>query len=77
MHIIRFTDKNDRVNYGHKHIDDTAVLLDGHLYNGLKTTGEKTRVKKLLVPVKPAAILCIGPTTRVIRLLYLLCAWTH
>ncbi len=53
MHIIRFTDENDKVCYGHKYIDDTAVLLDGHLYNDLKTTGEKTRVKKLLVPVEP------------------------
>jgi len=55
MHIIRFTDENDKVCYGHKYIDDTAVLLDG-----LKTTGEKARVKKLLAPVEPAAILCIG-----------------
>ncbi len=60
MHIIRFTDEKDRVCYGYKYIDDTAVLLDSHLYNGLKTTGEKTRVKKLLAPVEPAAILCIG-----------------
>jgi len=60
MHIIRFTDDNDRICYGHKYIDNTAVLLDGHLYDGLKTTGEKTIVKKLLAPIEPAAILCIG-----------------
>lgn len=60
MHVIRFLDENNRVCYGHKHTDNTAVLLDGHLYDGLKTTGEKTRVKKLLAPVEPAAILCIG-----------------
>ncbi len=60
MHIIRFIDENDLVCYGHKYTDNTAVLLDGHLYDGLKTTGEKTRVKKLLAPVEPAAILCIG-----------------
>jgi len=60
MRIIRFTDENDRACYGHKYINDTAVLLDDRLYNGLKTTGEKTRVKKLLAPVEPAAILCIG-----------------
>ena len=60
MHIIRFLDENDRICYGHKYIDDTAVLLDGHLYDGLKKTREKKRVKKLLAPVEPAAILCIG-----------------
>ncbi len=60
MHIIRFVDENDLICYGHKYTDDTAVLLDGHLYDGLKTTGEKTRVKKLLAPAEPAAILCIG-----------------
>lgn len=60
MRIIRFTDENDRVCYGHKYNDGTAVLLDSHLYNGLKTTGKKSKVKKLLAPVEPAAILCIG-----------------
>jgi 2-keto-4-pentenoate hydratase/2-oxohepta-3-ene-1,7-dioic acid hydratase in catechol pathway len=60
MHIIRFIDENDLVCYGHQYTDNTAVLLEGHLYNGLKTTGEKTIVKKLLAPVEPTAILCIG-----------------
>jgi len=60
MRIIRFIDENDVVCYGHKYTYNTAVLLEGHLYNGLKTTGEKTRVKKLLAPIEPVAILCIG-----------------
>ena len=38
MHIIRFTDENNKICYGHKYNDNTAELLDGHLYNDLKTT---------------------------------------
>jgi 2-keto-4-pentenoate hydratase/2-oxohepta-3-ene-1,7-dioic acid hydratase in catechol pathway len=60
MHIIRFVDEDDLVCYGHQYRDNTAVLLEGHLFSGLKTTGEKTKVKKLLAPIEPAAILCIG-----------------
>jgi len=60
MHIIRFIDENDLVCYGQKLADHSAVLLEGHLYNGFKPTDKKARVKKLLAPVEPAAILCIG-----------------
>ena len=60
MHIMRFIDENDSVCFGHKYTDNTAVLLDGHLYDGIKTTAQRTQVKKLLAPVEPAAILCIG-----------------
>jgi 2-keto-4-pentenoate hydratase/2-oxohepta-3-ene-1,7-dioic acid hydratase in catechol pathway len=60
MHIIRFIDENDLVCYGHEYSDNTAVVLQGHLYDGLITTGKKTKVKKLLAPVEPVAILCIG-----------------
>ncbi|MDY6792209.1 MAG: fumarylacetoacetate hydrolase family protein [Thermodesulfobacteriota bacterium] len=60
MHIIRFIDENDSVCFGQQYADNTAVLLDGPLYDGIKPTKHKTGVKKLLAPVDPAAILCIG-----------------
>jgi len=60
MHIIRFADEKGRERYGHSYGNDDAVLLDGDLYSGLKDTGKNFRVKKLLAPVAPSAIFCIG-----------------
>ena len=60
MHIIRFTDKTNQIQYGHKYEKGTAILLKGNLFNGFKDTGKKIAVKKILAPLQPVAILCIG-----------------
>ena len=60
MHIIRFFDENNQLQYGHEYHDNIATLLEGRLLDGLQDTGRKVRVKKLLAPLQPAAILCIG-----------------
>ena len=60
MHIIRFTDKTNQIQYGHKYEKGTAILLKGKLFNGFKDTGKTITVKKLLAPIEPVAILCIG-----------------
>lgn len=61
MRIIRFFDENDKECYGHNYENNTATLLEGPLFGeSLQDTGHKTRVKKLLAPLQPAAILCIG-----------------
>ncbi len=61
MHIIRFSDENDEQRYGHNYQGDMATLLEGQLFNEpLEDTGREIRVKKLLAPIQPTAILCIG-----------------
>jgi 2-keto-4-pentenoate hydratase/2-oxohepta-3-ene-1,7-dioic acid hydratase in catechol pathway len=60
MRVIRFADEKGRERYGHNYGNDEAVLLDGDLNSGLKDTGINFRVKKLLAPVVPCAILAIG-----------------
>jgi 2-keto-4-pentenoate hydratase/2-oxohepta-3-ene-1,7-dioic acid hydratase in catechol pathway len=60
MRIIRFVDEKGQECYGHNYEKDTAVLLEGDLFAGLKDTGKTAPVKKLLAPVAPAAILAIG-----------------
>ncbi len=60
MHITRFIDQQNRIQYGHKYSEGTAVLLEGKLFDGLKDTGKKVAVKKVLAPLEPVAILCIG-----------------
>jgi 2-keto-4-pentenoate hydratase/2-oxohepta-3-ene-1,7-dioic acid hydratase in catechol pathway len=60
MHIIRFQDENNNICFGHKYENDSTILLAGELFGELKDTGKKVHVKKLLTPLVPAAILCIG-----------------
>ena len=60
MRIVRFLDEKGRECYGHDLGDGHAMLLEGHLFQGLQETGTRVSVKKLLAPLQPVAILCIG-----------------
>lgn len=60
MKIIRFLDEKDQICYGHDFAEDTAVLLEGDLFDDLRDTGRSVRVKKILAPLDPRAFLCIG-----------------
>jgi len=60
MHIIRFLDDTGAPRYGHSYHDGHATLLDGELLQGFKDTGRRVPVHKLLAPLEPTAILCIG-----------------
>ena len=60
MRIIRFIDEKDLICYGQTYADNHTMLLEGNLHHGFKITDKNARVKKLLAPIEPAAILCIG-----------------
>jgi 2-keto-4-pentenoate hydratase/2-oxohepta-3-ene-1,7-dioic acid hydratase in catechol pathway len=60
MRIVRFLDEKGRECYGHNFQNGHAMLLEGHLFQGLRETGTRVSVKKLLAPLQPVAILCIG-----------------
>jgi 2-keto-4-pentenoate hydratase/2-oxohepta-3-ene-1,7-dioic acid hydratase in catechol pathway len=60
MRMIRFTDERDRECYGYDYHDQSAALLTGQLFGKMEDTGRRVQVKKLLAPLQPAAILCIG-----------------
>jgi 2-keto-4-pentenoate hydratase/2-oxohepta-3-ene-1,7-dioic acid hydratase in catechol pathway len=60
MRIIRFLDEGSQVRLGRQHDDGRATLLEGGLFRKLTDTGRAANVKKLLAPLEPAAILCIG-----------------
>ncbi len=60
MRIIRFIDKEGHTRYGHNYCEGEATLLHGDLFKTTKDSGQRTKVAKLLAPIKPAAILCIG-----------------
>src|SRR6478736_8617225 len=53
MRIVRFLS-------GGKIDESTAHRITGDLFSGFDVTGEKLRIEKLLAPLVPTDILCIG-----------------
>src|SRR6266850_7458250 len=60
MKIIRYQDRNGLTGYAALQSDSSALKVTGDLYSGLQLTTEPANVAKLLAPLDPAAILCIG-----------------
>lgn len=60
MKIIRYRDKAGNMGYASRETDGSAVKLEGTLYGGLSPTHEKVEVSRLLAPVEPTSIICIG-----------------
>jgi len=60
MKIIRFLDSNQSVQLGVQHEDGSATLLEGELFGEHRDTGTKADVAKLLSPLVPTDVLCIG-----------------
>ena len=59
MKIIRFLSAG-REHLGRLHDDGTTTLLEGDLFGPLRDTGTPATVDKLLAPLEPRDILCIG-----------------
>ena len=68
MKLIRFLDEQGDIRTGYGYDKDVAILLPDDFFDfnrgfqdvNIHQFNEKVAVKKLLAPVKPAAILCIG-----------------
>ncbi len=60
MKIIRYQDKAGNIGYASQQADGSAVKLDGNLYAGFHITPAKAEVSRLLAPVEPTSIICIG-----------------
>jgi len=60
MRIIRFLDSLDLVRHGVLQEDGTTVMLEGEIYGEHRAGTERAHVKKLLAPVAPVSIPCIG-----------------
>jgi 2-keto-4-pentenoate hydratase/2-oxohepta-3-ene-1,7-dioic acid hydratase in catechol pathway len=60
MKIIRYADKQNAIHFALQHTDGRAERLEGCIYENLKPTGESADVAKLLAPVEPTTIFCIG-----------------
>src|SRR4051794_19727035 len=60
MKIVRFLDPSGSIRFGRRHPDGSTTALAGDLFGDLRDTGEPATVAKLLAPLAPADILCIG-----------------
>jgi 2-keto-4-pentenoate hydratase/2-oxohepta-3-ene-1,7-dioic acid hydratase in catechol pathway len=60
MKLIRYRDSHGRAHYGRDHGNGRTTRIDGDLFGAHRDTGEPADVRKLLAPVAPADILCIG-----------------
>jgi len=60
MKIIRFLDQNNGIHYGAEHTDGTVCQISGDIYGDYVVTADAVKVSKLLAPIIPTQMLCIG-----------------
>jgi 2-keto-4-pentenoate hydratase/2-oxohepta-3-ene-1,7-dioic acid hydratase in catechol pathway len=60
MKIVRYLDSREQVKYAAQQADGTALEIQGDILGDFKVGGQRADVKKLLAPLVPAALLCIG-----------------
>jgi 2-keto-4-pentenoate hydratase/2-oxohepta-3-ene-1,7-dioic acid hydratase in catechol pathway len=60
MKIIRYQDANGTTGFAASQADGPQRALEGDIYNSPRLTNRKVSPAKLLTPVEPKIILCIG-----------------
>lgn len=60
MKIIRYQDSGGTIHYGAQQADGPIQRIEGDIYGEHRPTSEKAEVIKLLAPILPTSILCIG-----------------
>jgi len=60
MKIIRCLDGQGNSVHACQQPDGSALKITGNIFDHFDVTDEKVEVKKLLAPVKPTSIICIG-----------------
>jgi 2-keto-4-pentenoate hydratase/2-oxohepta-3-ene-1,7-dioic acid hydratase in catechol pathway len=60
MRIIRHKDEAGQICYSAQQNDGVALLISGDIFGKYEVTNITSKVTKLLAPVEPAAIWCIG-----------------
>jgi 2-keto-4-pentenoate hydratase/2-oxohepta-3-ene-1,7-dioic acid hydratase in catechol pathway len=64
MRIIRHQDPQGAVRYAAQQADGSALRIVGDLFGAFEVSNERARIGKLLAPVAPAALFCIGMNYR-------------
>ena len=60
MKIVRYLNHEGKAQFGAQHEAVSVTRIEGCIFSEHHDTGEAANVCKLLAPVKPAAVLCIG-----------------
>ncbi|MBI4583916.1 MAG: fumarylacetoacetate hydrolase family protein [Planctomycetes bacterium] len=60
MKIIRYLDAGGKIKFAAQQPDGTALEIAGDIFGDFKITRQPAAVKKLLSPVMPITLLCIG-----------------
>ena len=60
MKIIRYQDSQGNIGHAALQADGSAQKLAENIFEGAKLMGGKATVAKLLAPIEPTAIICIG-----------------
>lgn len=60
MKIVRFETPTKQIQYGCQHGSGEVTLLEGDLFSQLNDTRAPAQVGKLLAPIEPRDIICIG-----------------
>ena len=60
MKIVRFFDSFGHIHFGSLQADGTAFRIEGDILGNYTVTRQKMAIAKLLAPIVPVAILCIG-----------------
>lgn len=60
MKIIRYRDENGQIHFGSEHGQGGIFRIEGDIFGDFFITDEPSNVHKLLAPVAPTQILCIG-----------------
>ncbi|MAU08156.1 MAG: 5-carboxymethyl-2-hydroxymuconate isomerase [Deltaproteobacteria bacterium] len=60
MKIVRFQDASGDVKFGIRHNNDHITCINGDVLGTFTDTGKTAEVSKLLAPIEPRDILCIG-----------------
>lgn len=60
MKIIRYSDSSGQIHHAAQQTDGSALVIEGDIFSAFTVTERKADVAKLLAPVEPRIILCIG-----------------
>ena len=60
MKIIRYQDNKGEIAFAAQQSDGSLLALEGDIYNSPRITSRQVSPVKLLAPIEPKAILCIG-----------------
>lgn len=60
MRIVRYVGTDGKTGAGIEHADGMVEPCKGSVYDGLKPSGKPMRPKRILAPVEPVNLFCIG-----------------